>query len=253
MIKISVLLFLFVSLSLSQEIKVSKVNYKFILDESKPNSTFFSISSPLVQNLDKKLLQEIYKNLDFQISEKDEVNTNYILKNIINKFDEFDSNYKNLLEELKTDDPELANRLIYTYDEAYQFKHFKDFISLSRNITYYTGGAHSNYSTLHFNYSLKDKKRIVLKDIISNNDSLMKKAEEKFRTLYKIPQNVSINTTGFQFPDGIFTLTENYLIEKDGISFLWNTYEVAAYAYGQITLKLTYTELEGILNKKYTF
>lgn len=253
MIKISFLLFIFVTISLSQEIKISKINYKFILDESKPNSTFFSISSPYVQNVDKKLLQEIYKDLDFQIFAKEEINTNYILKNILKKYEEFDSNYKTLQEELKTEDPEIASRLIYTYDEAYQFKHFKDFITLTRNITYYTGGAHSNYSTLHFNYSLKDKKRITLKDIISNNDDLMKKAEEKFRTLYKIPKNVSINTTGFQFPDGVFTLSDNYLIEKDGISFLWNTYEIAAYAYGQITLKLTYAELEGLLNKKYIF
>ena len=239
------------SFGYSNEIKVSKMNYKFVLDDNKPNSTFFSISSPLIQNVDQTLLKLIYQDLEFEVSEDfNEVNSNYILENIKAKYDEFDSSYSSNVERLKLEDPEFLERFIYTYDEAYQFKHIKDFLTLSRNITYYSGGAHSNYSTLHFNYSIKDKKKIILKDVVSNIDSLLVKAENKFRTIYKIPQNISINSTGFQFPDGVFELSENFLIEKDGLVFLWNTYEIAPYAYGQITLKLTYKELEGLLKKE---
>lgn len=254
MIKISLFFLILGTFAFSNEIKISKLTYKFVLDESKPNSTFFSVSVPYVQNIDRELLELIYSDLEFDIDKTDKpLNTNYLFEQVELKFNEFNVSYNQILEELKNEDEEIRNRLIYTYDETYQLKMFNGFITLTKNLTYYSGGAHSNYKTFHFNYSSNNKKKLLLNDIIKNRDSLLVIAESKFRKIYKIPNNLSINTTGFQFPEGKFEISENFLIEKDGFVFIWNTYEIAPYAYGQITLKLTFSELENILNENYNF
>ena len=45
--------------------------------------------------------------------------------------------------------------------------------------------------------------------------------------------------------------TSNFCITPKGILFLYNPYEIAAYAYGEIELFIPFSEIKSVVNPKF--
>ena len=52
------------------------------------------------------------------------------------------------------------------------------------------------------------------------------------------------------FPDLKFDLPQNIAVVKEGIRFLYNPYEMTAYALGEFDLLLTWEQLGGLIKKE---
>lgn len=114
----------------------------------------------------------------------------------------------------------------------------------------YLGGAHGAYNVAYTNFDMRSGNVLKTKDIFTKGYEkvLNKLIEEKIRKHFEIKPNESLVEGGL-FENKV-SFNDNFAIKKDGIEFLYNQYEIAAYAMGVIEIKLSYQELDSILNKE---
>ena len=116
----------------------------------------------------------------------------------------------------------------------------------------YTGGAQPNSWNKWMNFEKNTGKLLALKDVFMAgsekpmSDMLLEelitematRLEDSSITSLEGLQNAGIlNSTNMYVPD-------NFLLEKEKVSFLYNKYDIAPYAVGVITLSLPYTSVE---------
>jgi hypothetical protein len=105
-----------------------------------------------------------------------------------------------------------------------------DVISVALVISEYTGGAHPNSNILGVNVDPVSGKEIVLEDVLKMiGKSLTQVATE---SLAQVVAKIGEDAT---FPEGADAKPENYgtfLISKDKVVFIFNSYQIAPYAAG---------------------
>lgn len=116
----------------------------------------------------------------------------------------------------------------------------------------YTGGAHPNTTTHFLNYDVKNEKPLSLENLFLKNsgDELKALAETEFRKAKGIPEDASLNEQGYFFENDHFRLSTEFAIEKSGVLFYYNQYDIAPYAAGPAELLLTYEALKPIIDSK---
>lgn len=121
-------------------------------------------------------------------------------------------------------------------------------IVLKTTFYLFTGGAHG-YGGVHFlNFDAHSGKYLTHKELISNISAFTDFVEEKFRVQYQIPPNADINSKGFFFDDGKFALPKNIAVTDKKVVLLYNPYEAASYAEGQLRFVFPKKEVEQWLN-----
>lgn len=98
----------------------------------------------------------------------------------------------------------------------------------------YTGGAHGYGAVVFSNYDAQTGKLLTKNDLIDDVRSFTDFVEEKFRLQYQIPKTANINSKGFFFDDDQFVLPENIAVTDKEVILVYNPYEVASYAEGQL-------------------
>lgn len=107
----------------------------------------------------------------------------------------------------------------------------------------FTGGAHGSGNSTYLNMNLKTGKIIENQKLIKDNTQFSSFAEKAFRTTHQIPENTSINSTGFFFENNTFVLPANIGITDTHLILLYNQYEISSYAEGVIELKFNKEEV----------
>jgi hypothetical protein len=118
----------------------------------------------------------------------------------------------------------------------------KRILSIKLDSYLFTGGAHGYTSTRFLNFDIEKGIVIDTQELFEDLLSFRSYAETKFREQEEIPQEASINSTGFMFELDSFYLPENIGLTPKGILLLYNQYEVASYADGQIELLIPFRE-----------
>lgn len=160
---------------------------------------------------------------------------------------------------------ELTNEFIKEFDD-YQLKNAADnhtwfedlnlkvvenhpnYIAVLYRYVDYKGGAHPNTLYTYFNYNPKTYQTITLDSLI-NQDGMPKLraiAEKIFRKNEKLAPNASLSEAYF-FPDGAFALAQTFTVNKEGLKFLYNPYEIKPYAAGTTELIVPFTEIKDLL------
>ncbi len=124
-------------------------------------------------------------------------------------------------------------------------------LSLGIHCFSFTGGAHPSHGPLFFNFDLYSGDTLTLDDIFSEHamTELNLMGEDKFRAMYSIPLEESINDQGFWFEDDRFSLNNNFYLTPEGLYFLYNPYEIACYANGYTTLEFKWNEIKDLIDK----
>lgn len=113
----------------------------------------------------------------------------------------------------------------------------------------YTGGAHGNYSSTMFCLDVNNKKQMVLSDVVKiDSNSLQKLLEQNLRKQYNIKPQNQISTVLF---DNFLKPNKNFYFNSNGLAFMYNPYEVASYAQGQIVIFVPFSELSAYLNPAF--
>lgn len=156
----------------------------------------------------------------------------------------------------------VGESFIADYDQFYEEVEFKrpwfeermdsvktqtpDYIGFASNFSTYTGGAHGNYGTIYNNYNVVENTAYTLQDFINDRSALLKIAEEKFRQDEEISADHSLADAYF-FEDGVFSLTDNFILQKNGLLFHYNVYEIKPYSSGHTELNVPYKSIETLL------
>jgi len=114
---------------------------------------------------------------------------------------------------------------------------------------YYMGGAHPNTTISLINFSLQTGEALELDDLFKPGfeDPLNKVGEKIFRRKQKLKPDESLNDAGYWFDKNNFELNDNFLIKKNGLLFVFNPYEIAAYVYGAIEVFIPYKEIKDLI------
>ena len=72
-------------------------------------------------------------------------------------------------------------------------------------------------------------------------------AEKDFRKIRELKPGESLEAAGFWFKDGKFKLTDNFVIQKDGLKFLFNDYEIGPHVLGSTEIFVPYSDLKQII------
>lgn len=115
----------------------------------------------------------------------------------------------------------------------------------------YTGGAHPNTNTVYVNIDTRTGKRILLRDIFKAGfaEKLRPIAERFFRKQCKIPEGKRWSDLGFFFEKDRFELNDNFILGKSGITFYFNPYEIAPYAYGAMKCTIPFKDIRGLIKQ----
>ncbi len=108
----------------------------------------------------------------------------------------------------------------------------------------YSGGAHGNYGSSFYCFDVLQNRRLALSNLIqSDSAALQRIVEQHFRTQYHL-KNKPLKTILF---DDRLSLSPNFYVTNKGIGFLYNPYEVAPYAQGQINVFVPFKSLDQYL------
>lgn len=110
----------------------------------------------------------------------------------------------------------------------------------------FTGGAHGMYGTECHTYSLAGGYELSTADLFSERQLLGMEAllRKKLYEQYEAGDDEELAAQGF-FPEYI-SLTENFRITPEGITFYYNPYDIGCYALGAVDVTMTREELANL-------
>ncbi|WP_316821279.1 DUF3298 and DUF4163 domain-containing protein [Pedobacter gandavensis] len=122
-----------------------------------------------------------------------------------------------------------------------------DYLGLEHSLVNYSGGAHPNSAMIYWNINPQTLQEITLESLIKEGSipQLTSIAEKIFRKNEKISPTASLKDSYF-FENDKFSLNRNFTITKEGLKFLYNPYEIKAYAYGSTELTIPFSEIKDI-------
>ena len=126
----------------------------------------------------------------------------------------------------------------------------KDFVSIISNSYSNTGGVHGNYASVGYNYSLNPLGELTNSSFIHYGYTLnfISNICRKY-IIEKVKEH-----TGEEDNESDYFLNEkplepdienfkNFFLDKNGVNFIFNPYEVTAYALGQHVIPVSYSDL----------
>ncbi|HSP40544.1 MAG TPA: DUF4163 domain-containing protein [Gillisia sp.] len=118
-------------------------------------------------------------------------------------------------------------------------------ISIQFDLALFTGGAHGYTSKSFLNIDPETGEVYKTEDLFTSE--FKGYAEDLFRKKHDIPENESINSTGYFFENDSFHLPKNIGFVKNKIILRYNAYEVASYSEGGIQLEIPREEARDFM------
>lgn len=196
------------------------------------NCTYIKFSYPEFQS-DSSLVNRISDGIKRTVFEEYPKDPNLICDEFIEEYEIFAK------EEFGNTPYEWA---WYQVSEAEVLSVQKRVISVSVRHDSFLGGAHPNLYFNLLNFSPNTGEMISYKDIFSEESQgeLVKLLEHELRKQRNLKKKESLNENGFWLPEDKLILSENFAFTDNGLLFIYNSYEIAPYAMGIITITLPY-------------
>lgn len=112
----------------------------------------------------------------------------------------------------------------------------------------FTGGAHGNYYAAFHVFDIKTAKKYTLDDVFNSGyqEKLQKIIYQKIKIRRGISDEDMSNT--FELP---IPVSKNFYVNKAGIGFTYNPYEIASYADGSDEVFIKYKEIRDIVKQSF--
>ncbi len=128
----------------------------------------------------------------------------------------------------------------------------KNTIVYLATVDYYEGGAHGTHQQVALNFEAKTGRLLTLSEIFAEgtenqlNNILLKALKEKtgLRTIGQLREKDYLKSVDIYAP-------ENFIINDETITFIYNPSEIAAYSVGSTELIIPYSSMESILKNSF--
>jgi hypothetical protein len=232
-------------------IKVNQTEHLFG-DSSKPYcNLIINISYPTMA--DNAILKDTINHaiLDMCFGhEYSSLETKTAVKNYIT---DYLNNYRRELEPTFKQESDSSVMQWYNYYRSIigKVKYEKgNLLSYQMDYNEYTGGAHNIYSSNFENYNLKKMVTLKLADLFVANyqNTLKSLIIQQLIKDKEVNSEKELNEKGYG-TTGAITPTENFFLDDDGITFVYNIYEIAPFSMGMVKVHLDYKQIDSIMNK----
>ncbi|MFC4723063.1 DUF3298 and DUF4163 domain-containing protein [Geojedonia litorea] len=192
----------------------------------------FENNSLVASKINKSIESAIAKNIAFF----DDDTLNLSLKNAIKEFDNRFKTFKNDFQDASAPWVATVNsEVVYSSTEV---------ITIAVDSYTFTGGAHGNSVITLLNFNPENGE-------LYTNENLFK-INENFKSLAKGYLSNEVNTKTMEDGENYFfgkdfKLSENIGFNDEGVIFLYNTYEIAAYAQGITEFTIPYKIIASYL------
>ena len=183
-------------------------------------------------------------------------NTTMTFEEAKNHFaDSISSEFEKELRDFYDPDNEYQDTYAYEYNQT--GKVLEDapigIIAYTNRIEMYTGGAHGGAMESYINFQEQTGEVITCNKLFGNKQDEIKKLikqqiikDNDCKTEEELVEKRSIFSLG-----DVYISDNNFLIEKDGIMFCYNPYDIAPWSEGFIFAKISYKELEGLITPNF--
>ncbi|MDR0894316.1 MAG: DUF3298 and DUF4163 domain-containing protein [Prevotellaceae bacterium] len=112
----------------------------------------------------------------------------------------------------------------------------------------YTGGAHGMHTGMFYNIQLQPRKLLKLDDLFvdDSNEALTEMLWNQLLVNIGVKTRQEAEDMGYVI-NGELEPTQNFYLDREGITFYYNVYEIAPYVMGAIEIHLPYTTVESLL------
>ncbi len=125
------------------------------------------------------------------------------------------------------------------------------FLSYQLKVYSYMGGAHGNTGTVNRVFDMANQMPVTLANLFSP-DNLLTVGEDLRETL--AIQNECESVEELAEKNIFFSVmeiepTENFLLDQNGLTWIYDPYEIAPYAYGPVEISLPWSKLAGLIDE----
>jgi hypothetical protein len=128
-------------------------------------------------------------------------------------------------------------------------------LKISFGMEEFSGGAHPNHHSENYLWDIKNRKQLTLIDFLNSPQdtiALRKVALKELREMKNLKPNQTLDDDANMFiDDQSFYLSKNFDIDSANVSFLYNEYEIQAYAFGYIEIIIPKAKLRKQLKSKF--
>ena len=170
--------------------------------------------------------------------------------------EDYTNSYKNTMLPLYNQDrADTTKKAWYEYHyviEASTQQGTANTLTYLATIDYYEGGAHGINQLITFNFDIATGKQMTLADIFAPGyesqlkNTLLKALKSKTGLNFMN----ELKDAGYLYSMDIFP-SENFILNDETITFVYNPYEIAPYEVGSIELIITYSEVSQILSPSF--
>lgn len=142
------------------------------------------------------------------------------------------------------------------YSSLIPFFNSVDYLIMMKSDYEYTGGAHGFSSETYYNYNKKSGKWLEIKDILDFNkqNEILKVLDQQLRKDYKIPNGVKYSEAENSiFINDQISISDNFFLTKQGITFCYGLYDMTPYVYGFFHLTVSYEDLKPYLKAGFSY
>lgn len=117
----------------------------------------------------------------------------------------------------------------------------------------YTGGAHGNSVTQMFVFDVRSGKRLSVRDLFvaGFEDRLNRLIDSRYRQMRGLSKTERLDSEKGQLFENVIRFNDNVALTTEGVTFFYNNYEIAAYAYGPTEITLPYSAVADILKPEF--
>ncbi|MCW3126185.1 MAG: hypothetical protein JWO03_1843 [Bacteroidetes bacterium] len=121
------------------------------------------------------------------------------------------------------------------------------YVSFHLHVYDLSGDGNPEVKDAYFHYDVKNNEEFRLDDLLvsGGETKLATIAEHVFRKEFKLREGVSLDSSGFFFDNGQFSLPVNYTFAQDGIRFHYNGYEIPSHE-AAYDLTVPYSEIKEL-------
>lgn len=123
------------------------------------------------------------------------------------------------------------------------------FIALRSSSYIYTGGAHPLQTTNYYVIATHNPRFLTLQDMVKDTANLRTIVEMELRRMYDIPIYHDLRNHGFMLSENSLPLTPNFAFTRNGLTLVYNPYDISPYSMGMHTIQLPYQALAGLLRR----
>jgi hypothetical protein len=240
--------------------KVDADRIVYLLGDTTKPSCHIDISYSYIASSDDKVMQDSLNRL-FAANAFDENYAHETPEDIVAHYiDAYIQDYQKNVSSMYEEDQKASAEGNDTPPEAwYNYEYLmqanvhyykRDLLVYQVYVDSYSGGAHGMTQNRFFNYDLNTMRQLTLDDIFMDNSDKglvellwAQLMQDKSVTSREELENMGYGVGGDLIP------SENFFLEKDGITFVYNPYEFAPYSTGIVYIKLPITTVRLLLRQ----